>query len=174
MFFCFADACKDIVPFGPCFAICFKQFAVPRIVVEHLRMGARVAEQQLLALPVHLDEVFADFLQVGLVDDVSVDARAALAVLENFAADDEFVVAVDSEVLDDFFDLRFLADVKNAFDDGLAFAGADHRSLGLVAADHAESLEQNGLACASFAGNGGKAVAERDFGVADKRETADG
>ena len=37
-------------------AVFAEQFAVARVVVEHLRVGARVAEQQLLALPVHLDE----------------------------------------------------------------------------------------------------------------------
>ena len=170
----FADAGEDIVPCGPGVAVFAEQFAVARIVVEHLRVGARVAEQQLLALPVHLDEVFADFLEVGLVDDTAVDARAPLAVFENLAADDELVVAVNVEVLDNFLDLRFAADVENAFDDGFVFAGADHRGLGLVAADHAERLEQNGLARARLAGDGGKAVAERDFGVVDERETVDG
>ena len=137
-------------------------------------MGSRIAEQQLFALAVHLDEVVPDFLEVGLVDDVAVDARAALAVFENLAADDEFVVAVDSEVIDNLFDLGLAADVENAFDDGLVFAGADHRGLGLVAADHAERLEQYGLAGARLACDGGEAFAERDVGLVDERETVDG
>ena len=50
-------------------------------------MRARIAEQELLALAMHLDEVLSDFLQVGEIYHIAVDARAALAVLENLASD---------------------------------------------------------------------------------------
>ena len=140
-----------------------KHLRVVREVVEHLGVRARIAEQELLALAMHLDEVLSDFLQVGEIYHIAVDARAALAVLENLASDNELVVTVYSETFDNLLDFRFVADVKNAFDDSLALAGTHHRCLRLVATDHAERLEEYGLACAGFAGNGREPFAERDF-----------
>ena len=133
-------------------------------------MRTRVAEQDLFALAVHLYQVLAQVLQVGEVHDVSAHAGASLAVFEDFATDYEFIVAVDAHVFENLLDLRLVADVENTLDDGLFFAGADHRSLRLVAAYHAERLEEYGLAGAGFTGNGGKALVERDICVRNKRE----
>ena len=114
-----------------------QEFAVAGVVVEHLRVGAYIAQQQLLALPMHLDEFFAQLLQVGEAHHGAVHAGASLAVLKNFPANDEFVVAVDLELLEHLLDARLVLNIERPFDNGLLFAGPDHVRLRLVAADHA-------------------------------------
>ena len=107
-FFCFLYFGLDAVPFIPVDCVFLQQIAVAGVIVEHLRMGPGVAEQDLFALAVHLHQFFAEALQVGLAHDVAVHAGAPLAVLENFATDDKFVVGINFEFVQDFLDLRFV------------------------------------------------------------------
>ena len=162
-FFRFLYFGLDAVPFIPVDCVFLQQITVAGVVVEHLRMGPGIAEQDLFALAVHLHQFFAEALQVGLAHDVAVHAGAALAVIKDFATDDKFVVGVDFEFVQDFFDLRFFGNVEQGLDHGLGFAATDKRSLCLVSADKAECLQQYGLTGSGFASDGGKAVTERDF-----------
>ena len=162
-FFGRPDFILDFVPLGPVRPVFPEQFAVPCKVVKHLGVGTRVAQQELFALAVHLDKFFAQTLQVGECDNRSVYAGAALAVLLDFAADNEFVVAVQLQFFENAFHLRFVRNVESGFDDRLFFAGADHRCLGLVAAYDAEGLKKNRFSCAGLAGNRRKTFAEGDF-----------
>ena len=111
-------------------------------------------------MAVHLDKFFAQTLQVGERDDCAIHAGAALAVLLDFATDNEFVALVQLQFFKNLLHLRLVRNVEGRFDHGFLFAGADHRCLSLVAAYDAECFKKYRFSSAGLAGNRRKTFAE--------------
>ncbi len=95
-----------------------------------------------------------------------VDEDAALAGGEDFAAENDVVgFSVDAVGLEDGF--RAGRGLEDTGDHGLVGAVADHVGRGFAAHEEGERVDQDGLACAGFAGKEIEAGAEGGDGVID-------
>ena len=95
-----------------------------------------------------------------------VDVDAALAVGEDFAAEDDFVgVHVDAVGFED--ELGAGSGFEDAGEDGAVGSVADDAGGGFLAHEEGEGVDEDGLACAGFAGEEIEAGTEAGDGVID-------
>ena len=107
-----------------------------------------------------------ELLEDGDGGGLVVDEDAALAGGENFAAENDFAAfGVDAVFFEDGFGAG--GGLKDAGDDGLFGAVADHFSGGLAAHQQGQRIDEDGLAGAGFAGEQVEAGAEDGDGVID-------
>ena len=152
-----------------------KLLAVARNDIHNVQLEVFLAEQQVLMLAVHIDELFAKLAHKGERHRRVVDEGATLAVGVHLATQQTLLrLVVEVVVLEEVFQHVGVVDTKVecGFYDALVATALHLLRIGAVAKQQSDGADDDTLACAGFASNDGEAGVERHLKMVDEREVA--
>ncbi|MGY4178844.1 hypothetical protein ACVIHH_004135 [Bradyrhizobium sp. USDA 4518] len=141
--------------------------------VEQLAMGGGVDQRALVMLTVDLDQRGTDRLQGLHTDRLIVDEGAGAAIGELHAAQDHLTGVVEAVLGQDPGRRMPLRDVEHGGDLPLFGAVAHQSGIAAAAERQRKSIEQDGFACAGFAGQHREATGKFDIEPFDQDDVTD-